>query len=107
VPGLCPLSWVAGIINRHQGQPRFGSALEREHAGDAVASQEQRRTGAGGFVWSTAEENDITIPRNLPVTYSEILDRDFQRAWKRNGIGNRTTSNIDDQHILAGSKFVA
>jgi hypothetical protein len=61
------------MITRHQGQPRFGSTQKREHAGDAVASQEQRRPGAGGFIWSTAEKNDIAISWNLLVARRQIF----------------------------------
>ena len=35
--------------------PGFSATLERAHPGDALRLQEQRRTGAGGFVGSTTK----------------------------------------------------
>ena len=53
--------------------PSFGAALERAHPGDPLGFQEQRRTGAGGFVRSTAEENDLAVARNLLAASGEIF----------------------------------
>ncbi len=41
--------------------PCFQAAFEWANPGDALSSEEERHTGAGGFVWSSAVEDDFTI----------------------------------------------
>jgi hypothetical protein len=41
--------------------PGFEAAFKRANAGDALFSEEERHTGARGFVWSSAIEDDFTI----------------------------------------------
>jgi hypothetical protein len=41
--------------------PGFEAAFEGANTRDALSSEEERHTGAGGFVWSSAIENDFTI----------------------------------------------
>jgi hypothetical protein len=41
--------------------PGFEAAFQGPNTGDALFSEEERHTGARGFVWSSAIENDFTI----------------------------------------------
>jgi hypothetical protein len=41
--------------------PGFEAAFKRANAGDALFSEEERHTGARGFVWSSAIEDDFAI----------------------------------------------
>ncbi len=64
-------------------QPRVRAALQRAHTGDAIFLQDQRRTGARGFVWSSAEKNDIAIARNLVMARLDLAQRNADRARNR------------------------
>ena len=44
-----------------QVAPGIESALKRADASDALLLEEQRHTGAGGFVWSSTVEDDFAI----------------------------------------------
>jgi len=67
-------TWRSGwLLARHQAAPRIGAAQKRMHAGNSVASQEQRRTGAGGFVWSSTEEHNIAVSWNFPVPQRQLF----------------------------------
>jgi hypothetical protein len=41
--------------------PGIEAAQERADTRDALFPEEQRHTGAGGFVWSSTVENDFAI----------------------------------------------
>jgi hypothetical protein len=41
--------------------PGLETAFKRANTGDALFSEEERHTGARGFVWSSAIEDDFTI----------------------------------------------
>jgi hypothetical protein len=41
--------------------PCFQTALQRANATNAVISQDERRTGTRGFVWSSAVEDDFAV----------------------------------------------
>ena len=47
--------------------PSVKAPQQRAYAGDPLASEEQRRTGAGGFAGSSAVEHDVAIARNFQV----------------------------------------
>jgi hypothetical protein len=53
--------------------PSVEAALQGADAFDAVFSEEQRHTGAGGFVWSSAVENDLAIARETVVFFFQFL----------------------------------
>jgi hypothetical protein len=44
--------------------PSVEAAFEGADAGDAAASEEERHTGARGFVWSSAVKDNFAIMRN-------------------------------------------
>jgi hypothetical protein len=41
--------------------PGLEAAFEGADTRDALFSEEERHTGAGGFVWSSAIENDFAV----------------------------------------------
>ena len=49
--------WVAEFA------PAVEAALQGADTFDALFSEEQRHTGAGGFVWSSTVENDFAVAR--------------------------------------------
>jgi len=53
---------------------------------NAMLSQLQRRTGAGRFVGSSAEQNDLAVARDLVVPAFEFLGRDLQRSGQSSRI---------------------
>ncbi len=66
----------------HRLFPGISPALKRPHAGDSVISQKQRRTGAGRFVWSGAEQDDFLIARDFGMTCRQFFGRNSERARK-------------------------
>ena len=62
---LLNLSGNLGEFNIGDGivvfAPGFEAAFEGANTGDALFSEEERHTGARGFVWSSAIEDDFTI----------------------------------------------
>ena len=61
------LHWIIAL------PPRVEAAFERAHSGDAVFLELQRRTGAGGFVGSSAVEDHIAIPGDLQMPFLQLL----------------------------------
>ena len=53
--------------------PRPKTTFERSHFLDASPLQKQRHTGAGRFVRSGAEQNDLAVARNLIVTFFNFV----------------------------------
>ncbi len=86
--------------------PSLRSAQQRTHPGDPLRSEEQRRTGAGGFVRSATEKDDLPVPRDFAAARGDFFEGDADRAWNRAG-GFGPTAKIDDIEILAGLQAVA
>ena len=67
------LSAVARLLDR---QPRFDpgveASLEWPHAVDPVSFQQERHTGARGFVGSGAVEDDVSVARDLLLPLREL-----------------------------------
>ena len=82
--------------------PRVCSALKRAHAGDALLFQQQRRTGAGRLVGSTAKENDFAVARHVAEASLQIVDRGGDGPDHRIPFLFRVAAQIDDQHLFAG-----
>ncbi len=84
------------------------SAEERADAGDAVLSQLQRRTGAGGFVGSSAVENDVAVSRDLVVAEFEFLRSEAEGAGDDARIGKEVEriAEVDDGDGFAGFYLV-
>jgi hypothetical protein len=53
--------------------PGVQAALQGPNAGDALFSEEQRHTGAGGFVWSSTVKNDVAVAGQLVVLLLQFL----------------------------------
>jgi hypothetical protein len=53
--------------------PSVESALQRANPPDALFSEEERHTGARGFVWSSTVENDFTVARQAIVFLFQLL----------------------------------
>ena len=85
--------WIAEFA------PGVQAALQRADAFDALFSEEQRHTGAGGFVWSSTVENDFTIERQ-PISFLfEFLGVHAEGAGNRFRVGFKVhgvTQNDDD-----------
>jgi hypothetical protein len=64
-----PLNRKASVV------PRPKTTFERSHFLDASPLQKQRHTGAGRFVRSGAEQNDLAVARNLIVTFFNFVGR--------------------------------
>ena len=68
------------------------------HTGDAMGFQEQRRTGAGGFVGSTAKENNILVAWNLVAAVGEDFSDDDLSIFSGRNI------KLDGLKRVAGAK---
>ena len=60
--------------------PRPKTTFERSHFLDASPLQKQRHTGAGRFVRSSAEQNDLAVAWDLSVTFFNSVWRKADRA---------------------------
>ncbi len=66
-----------GVTKFH---PSLESPFEWTHSGYSVIAEEQRRTGAGGFVRSGAVKHDIAVARNLILAFFKLLRIDVDGA---------------------------
>jgi hypothetical protein len=67
--------------------PGAETALQRTNALDALFSEEQRHTGARGFVGSSTVENDLAVARQRIAFLLEILGVHAEGAGNGFGIG--------------------
>src|ERR1035441_10286903 len=56
---------VRAVCGPLRPPPGIHAAGERVHAHDPPPLQQQRRTGAGSFVWLTAKQDDIAVARDF------------------------------------------
>ena len=75
------LQWVAELA------PGVESALERPDTFHTFVSEEQRHTGAGGFVWSSTVKNDLAIARQPFIGLLEFAGIHAKRAGNRFRVG--------------------
>jgi hypothetical protein len=54
--------------------PRRCASPKWAHVNDAMGPEEQRRTGAGSFVWSSAIQNNLPVTWNLLRIGGEVFD---------------------------------
>jgi len=75
---------------------------------NAVLSQLQRRTGAGRFVWSSAEKHDFAVASDFAVPAFELFGRDLDCSRQRARIAQhiKWMSKVNDNDLLAGFEFV-
>ena len=74
------LRWTDFHQRKAEILPLVEAAEQRPHATNADLSELQRHTGAGGFVRSSTEEDDLAIPRDFAAPGGEIFGRDLQRS---------------------------
>lgn len=87
--------------------PRFEAALERPDALDAVFSEEERHTGARGFVGSSTVENDFAIAGKAIVFLFQLLGIHSKCAGDDFGLGFEIHGmpQVDDDELLAVIDF--
>src|SRR5713226_6314279 len=92
-----------GLNRVSLGEPTGVAAGQWNDAGDPESSQSQRHTGAGGFVWSSAVEDDVPVARNLLVLGVQILRREAQRSGNlgATGVEFRVVAQIQDGDVFS------
>jgi len=66
--------------------PSIQSALQRPDVLHALFSEEQRHTGAGSFVWSSAVEDHFAVRRQPIALFLQFLHVHAKRAGNRFGV---------------------
>jgi hypothetical protein len=86
--------------------PGREAALQGTDAFDALSSEEQRHTGAGGFVWSSTVENDFLSTGKEFSMFFKIAGVHVQGAGDgfRVGFEFDRVTQIHDGHFFAGVK---
>jgi hypothetical protein len=69
-----------GLDRKTPFAPCIVSAFERTHTRDSHAAKFERRTGAGGFVWSSAVKDHIAIAGDLVAMQPQFLAIEPHRA---------------------------
>jgi hypothetical protein len=107
------LSWkrvstqLSGECRSHQWittfAPGIEAALQRTNALDAFFSEEQRHTGARGFVGSSTVQNDFTVERQRVVFFFKVFRVHPECAGDGFGIGFEIygMAKVDDDEFLA------
>jgi len=87
--------------------PSVEATLQGADALDAVFSEEQRHTGAGGFVWSSAIENDLAVAREAVVFFFQFLGVHAEGAGNCFGIGFEIhgMAQVHDDEFFASVDF--
>jgi len=88
--------------------PGFQATLQGADIRDAVFSEEQRHTGAGGFVWSSTVEDDLAIAGQAVVLFFQLLGVHAEGA--RNGFGVsleiHRVAQVHDDEFFAGVELL-
>ena len=84
------------------------TAQQRTHIAYAVPAKLQRRTGAGGFVGSSAEQHDLAISSDFAVPSFQLLRRNAQCSRKGVRVGQQVewVTKVDDRELLPRGQFV-
>jgi len=82
----------ASATRLHHFGPCFCAAPQRTYLADAPGPEQQRRTGAGSFVWSSAVQDDLAVPRDLLRIAGEILNGKADRPGNGRPVGVRCSS---------------
>ena len=67
--------------------PGVEASRERAHAGDASALQEQRHTGAGSLVRSSAIEHHVAVARDFLMALVELVRAHVDGARQFDPVG--------------------
>src|SRR5258708_12764441 len=94
--------WIAEFA------PGVQAALQRADAFDALFSEEQRHTGAGGFVWSSTVENDLTVERQPIGFLFQFFGVHTKCAGNRFRVGSKVhgVTQINDDQLYAAVNFL-
>jgi hypothetical protein len=87
--------------------PGVQAALQGADAFDAVFSEEQRHTGAGGFVWSSTVKDDFAVARQTVVLLFQLLGVHAEGAGNGFRIGFKVhgVAQVNDYQFFAGVDF--
>ena len=88
--------------------PGVQAALQRADARNALFPEEQRHTGAGGFVWSSTVKNDVAIARQLVILFLQFLSVHAERTGNCLGLCFEidVMAKVDDDEFFAGVDFL-
>ncbi len=88
--------------------PRIETTLQGPDSFDPLSSEEQRHTGAGGFVRSSTVENHLAFARQAVVFFLEFLGVHAKGAGNGFGIGFEIhgVAQVHDDKIFAGVDFL-
>ena len=114
----CALSMLRGVpfVELSEGggdervaalAPSVEAALQRANALDALLPEEQRHTGAGGFVWSSTVEDDFAVAGQTVVLFFQGLGVHAESAGNSFRIGFEVhgMAEVDDNQFFAGVDF--
>ena len=89
-------------------EPGVDAAFQRAHPGNSFRSQQQRHPGARRFVRSRAVEDNVPIPRNLPVSLFDLFHSYAQRAryHLRKRLDIDRLAQVHDRNVIPGGQFV-
>jgi len=84
------------------------SAGQRAHALDAATVQSERRTGARGFVWSSAVKDDVAVARYLLVPVLQFTGSHHQRArqFRTRSLDVQRIAQVHDHDAFAGVELL-
>src|SRR5713226_4243075 len=88
--------------------PGIEATLQGPDSFDPVSSEEQRHTGAGGFVRSSTVENHFAFARQAVVFFFQLLGVHAKGAGNGFGIGFEIhgMAQVDDDKVFAGVDFL-
>ncbi len=92
---------VAGLA------PCTQTALQGPDALDSILSEQQRHTGAGRFVRSSAVQNHFAVPRETVALFLELLGLHVQRSGNRLGLSFEIErmAQINNSDMFSGVDF--
>ena len=87
--------------------PGVQTALQRPNPRDAFLPEEQRHTGAGGFVWSSTVENDFAVAGQAIVVPFQVLGVHVEGAGNsfRIGFEVHRVAQVNDDQFFADVEF--
>jgi hypothetical protein len=85
---------------RREPLPCLGATQQRAHTGDSLRFQQERRTGAGSLVGSSAEENDFPVSWNLRAAIGQRFERDPNGSRYEGWFLREPATKIDDKKLL-------
>src|SRR5207253_9119949 len=92
----------ASATQLHHTFPGIHTSAQRTHLRNSIGFEEQRRTGAGGFVWSTAYKNDLAIAGDLRLPGGQLLDGEPDRTRDGIRIVLQAAAEVHNVQIFSG-----